>query len=247
MLDPKENKKFITCSYNRDGDSYRSPHSNLYYPPTQMKLFENSHAIRAFEVKANKAIDIYRKLYFQGGTASVYCWDLADRAFASSWVLKNEVRKEGEGVALNWSEIHVFEVKQRLTNKWNYKIPGVIKVDKVSAQKVSQRFSYDYNLTTTVIMETEKEDPILQLSGKRTLQKQRKDVVVTKVDVHDHHVAVMGRMAEELTSNLRASLAGVYCPKANEIMSHLHQNEKDKSRIYLEALRKQMKDVFKSK
>merc|ERR1719285_24418 len=245
MVDPKETKKFVTCIYNRDSDSYRSPHTNTYLPPTQMKLFQPSHALRVFEVKANKAFDIYRALYFKGGVASVYCWDLADRAFASAWVCKNEVREEG--VALNWSEIHVFEVKQRLSNKWNYNIHGVMKTDKVTAQKVSQRFSYDYNLTTTVIMETEKDDPMLQLSGKRTLQKQRKDVVVTKVDIHDHHVAVMGRMAEELSSKLRASLANVYCPKANEIMSYLHQNEKDKSRIYLEALRKQMKEAFKSK
>lgn len=245
MVDRKESKKFVTCTYNRDADYYRSPHTNTYYPRTQMKLFQPSHPLRVFEVKANKAFNIYRALYFKGGVASVYCWDLADRAFASSWVCKNEVREEG--VALSWSEIHVFEVKQRLSNKWNFKVPGVMTADKVTAQKVSQRFSYDYNLTTTVIMETEKDDPMLQLSGKRTLQKQRKDVVVTKVDVHEHHVAVMGRMAEELSSKLRASLARVYCPKANEILSYLHQNEKDRSRIYLEALRKQMKEAFKSK
>jgi len=244
MLDPKANMKFITCNYNRDGDSFRSPHTNTYFPPIQSK-FQPSHALRVFEVKANKAFDIYRTLYFQGGVASVYCWDLGDRAFASCWACKNEVQKNG--MTLYWSEIHVFEAKQRLAKWASFKIPAVMQTDKVSTQKAPQQFSWDYNLTTTVIMQTEKQDPMLQLSGKRTLQKQRKDVTVTKVDVHEHHVAVMGRMAEELSSKLRASLARVYCPKTNEILSYLHQNKEDKSKAYLEAIRKQMKEAFMSK
>jgi len=244
MLDPKANKKFITCNYNRDGDSFRSPYTNTYFPPIQSK-FQPSHALRVFEMKANKAFDIYRKLYFQGGVSSVYCWDsLQDNVnFASCWACKNEVCKDG--TTLCWSEIHVFEAKQRLA-KWNFKMPAVIQSDKVSSQK-AQQFSWNYSLTTTVIMHTQKQNPMLELSGRRQLQKQRNDVQVTKADVHEHHVAVMGRMAEELSSKLRASLARVYCPKTNEIMSYLHQNEQDKSKAYLEAIRKQMKEVFKSK
>jgi len=243
MMDPKAGKKFITCNYNRDGNSYRSPHSSQYFPPTDSK-FQPSHALRLFEVKANKAFDIYRELYFKGGVSSVYCWDLADRTFASCWACRNNETKDGANS--QWSEIHVFEVRQKFSSKVYYKIPGVIKLDNVS-QKVSQRFSYDYKLTTTVIMQTEKVDTNgmrINLSGTKTLQKAKSDVLVTKVDVDDHHVAVMGRMAEELSSKLRASLAGVYCPKGNQIMSYLHQNQKDRNRDHLEALRQQMRDAL---
>jgi len=31
--DEKSGKQYLLCDYNRDGDSYRSPWSNEYYPP----------------------------------------------------------------------------------------------------------------------------------------------------------------------------------------------------------------------
>merc|ERR1719317_1046300 len=49
MMDTKARKQFITCNYNRDGNSYRSPHSSQYFPPTDSK-FQPSHALRLFEV-----------------------------------------------------------------------------------------------------------------------------------------------------------------------------------------------------
>ena len=32
MRDEVVDKDFLLCDYNRDGDSYRSPHSNQYFP-----------------------------------------------------------------------------------------------------------------------------------------------------------------------------------------------------------------------
>jgi len=31
-MDEAEGKEFLQCEYNKDGDSYRSPWSNKYYP-----------------------------------------------------------------------------------------------------------------------------------------------------------------------------------------------------------------------
>jgi capping protein beta len=31
-MDEKEGKEFLQCEYNKDGDPYRSPWSNQYYP-----------------------------------------------------------------------------------------------------------------------------------------------------------------------------------------------------------------------
>ena len=32
MRDEEAERDFLLCDYNRDGDSYRSPHTNKYYP-----------------------------------------------------------------------------------------------------------------------------------------------------------------------------------------------------------------------
>ena len=38
-VDEKVGKSFLKHEYNRDGDSYRSPFSNQYYPPADCTFF----------------------------------------------------------------------------------------------------------------------------------------------------------------------------------------------------------------
>jgi len=225
QMDTKSNRKFITCDYNRDGDSFRSPYCNEYFPALDVDdPFVPSDQLRNFEIKANHAMNIYRDLYFQGGVSSVYCWDLEDGAFASCWACMKDVDKDG--MKLHWSEIHIFRVKPKDGGKW------------------------DYQLTSTVIVHTEhvdEEGVSLNLSGNRTVQKSTFDVPLKKKEVDDHHVAHMGQMAEELSSALLSSMAGIYYAKTNEIMSYLHQNEKDRNKQQVENLRQQMKETLKGK
>jgi len=229
MMDAKANKKFITCDYNRDGDSFRSPHTNEYLPPLDDDVedaFLPSNELRGFEIKANHAFNIYRDLYFQGGVSSVYCWDLEDGAFASCWACKKDV-EEKEAMKLHWSEIHIFEVKPNDKN-------------------------WDYKLTSTVIVHTDNVDEegiSLNVSGNRTIQMSQLNMPVSalKKDIKDHHVVVMGKMAESSSSSLLSSMAGIYYAKTNEIMSYLHQNEKDRNKETAENLRQQMERTLKAK
>jgi len=225
VMDPKTNKQFISCDYNRDGDSFRSPFCNEYFPELDVEdPFKPSDALRVFEIKANSAMNIYRDLYFQGGTSSVYCWDLEDGAFASCWACMKDVNRDG--MKLHWSEMHIFRVLPKEGNKW------------------------DYQLTSTVIVHTDKVDHegvSLNLSGNRTIQKSLFDVKVTGKDINDHHVTCMGKLCEELSSTLLSSMAGIYYAKTNEIMSYLHQNEKDRNREKTENLRLQMERTLKAK
>ena len=46
-----------------------------------------SERVRAMEVKANEAFDVYRELYYEGGVSSVYFWNLDD-GFAGVVLLK---------------------------------------------------------------------------------------------------------------------------------------------------------------
>ena len=73
----KTNKEYLTCDYNRDGDSYRSPYSNEYDPPLEDGLLPSAER-RELEVRMNDAFDIYRTLYFDEGLSSVYVWDSAE-------------------------------------------------------------------------------------------------------------------------------------------------------------------------
>merc|ERR1719223_2702111 len=69
--DSSTGKSFLLCDYNRDGDSYRSPWSNKYFPAMDDGFLPSSK-LRDMEVEANDLFDTYRKLYFEGGTSSVY-------------------------------------------------------------------------------------------------------------------------------------------------------------------------------
>lgn len=64
----------------------RSPWSNQYFPALD-DGFLPSTKLRALEVEANDLFDAYRELYFEGGTSSVYMWDL-DGGFAGCFLIK---------------------------------------------------------------------------------------------------------------------------------------------------------------
>ena len=70
-------RDFLLCDYNRDGDSYRSPWSNVYFPKIDVSepSFYPSEPLRKLELNMNEAFDQYRELYYEGGISSVYLWD----------------------------------------------------------------------------------------------------------------------------------------------------------------------------
>ncbi|ETO08302.1 hypothetical protein RFI_29085 [Reticulomyxa filosa] len=87
--DTKTGKQFITCDYNRDGDSYRSPWSNEYFPSIEDgdECLRPSENLRKLELEANEVFDHYRHAYFEGGVSSVYMWDL-DAGFAACFCIQ---------------------------------------------------------------------------------------------------------------------------------------------------------------
>ena len=64
----------------------RSPWSNRYEPPIE-DGFLPTEKLRAMEIEFNELFDAYRELYFEGGTSSVYLWDL-DHGFAACFLIK---------------------------------------------------------------------------------------------------------------------------------------------------------------
>ena len=71
------NKDFLICDYNRDEDSYRSHHSNEYFPPVSDGIKPSSR-LRQMEIEANAIFALYREQYYEGGKSSVYLWDTCE-------------------------------------------------------------------------------------------------------------------------------------------------------------------------
>ena len=60
--DPSARRSFLLCDYNRDGDSFRSPWTNAYYPPIEDGApgIAPSPPLRRLEEEANEVFDAYR-------------------------------------------------------------------------------------------------------------------------------------------------------------------------------------------
>lgn len=200
-------KSYLCCDYNRDGDSYRSPWSNKYYPEIadEDDAPHPSSYLRELESSANDSFDIYRDLYYEGGISSVYLWDTEDDdvdesgkiAFAGVVLLKkNNDKTAGAG---SWDSIHVFEVDPTSTGTASYKV------------------------TSTVILDLDNSDSIdMSLSGNLTRQTTKE----TQYTDAASHIANVGSLVEDTESKLRNMLQEVYFGKTKDVVSDLRSAEK---------------------
>lgn len=183
-------KEYLTCDYNRDGDSYRSPWSNEFDPPIADGTVPSA-ALRKLEVAANDAFDIYRDLYYEGGVSSVYFWDLDD-GFAGVVLLK----KQTSGSSKNdggWDSIHVFEAVERGR-------------------------SSQYKLTSTIMLHMLSDNATLgrmDLSGNMTRQVEQEMDVKERSD----NIANIGRLVEDMELKMRNQLQEVYFGKTKDIVN----------------------------
>lgn len=201
--DTKAGKQFILCDYNRDGDSFRSPWSNNYYPGLDDgdEGFQPSDELRRLEIEANQVFDVYRHQYFEGGVSSVYMWDL-DEGFAACFCIQKDAvgDKELAGFKGSWSSVHVFEV---------------------TPQK-SGTNTHQYRLTSTVLVSmpaTLKGLGEIDLSGSITKQATKVATLKKIADSTESHVEIMGPMLEDLELDLRNTIEGIYFQKTKEIIN----------------------------
>lgn len=195
-------KKYLTCDYNRDGDSFRSPWNNKYDPPLADGT-EPSPELRELEVSFNDAFDIYRDLYYEGGVSSSYLWD-QDGGFAGVVLFKKSADKKvgAENHNGGWDSIHVFEV-----------------------EKVSRK-SASYKLTSTVILDMRGKSQglgTLDLSGNLTRQSEQ----TLPVADESSHIKNIGSMVEDMESKLRNILNEVYFGKTRDIIGDLRSKLMD--------------------
>mmetsp|Transcript_26283 Transcript_26283/g.42973 ORF Transcript_26283/g.42973 Transcript_26283/m.42973 type:complete len:289 (-) Transcript_26283:428-1294(-) len=203
--DEKTGQSFILCDYNRDGDSYRSPWSNEYFPPISDSNggFKPSAKLRKLEIEANSVFDVYRHQYFEGGVSSVYMWDLdeASGSFAACFCIQKEAEgaKDMAGFKGAWSSVHVFEVTSS-----------------------GAKDTFNYKLTSTVLVSMPmkiKGVGDIDLSGNVTKQSQKSAKLETYADQLQSHLEIMGPMLEDLELDLRTTINNVHFQKTKEIIN----------------------------
>ncbi|QPG72772.1 hypothetical protein FOA43_000073 [Brettanomyces nanus] len=199
-------KSYLCCDYNRDGDSFRSPYSNEYYPAIEdeAEAPHPSSYLRQLEMQANDSFDIYRELYYEGGISSVYLWDAEDEVVDKSGrigfdgvvLLKKSIDNDSGGA---WDSIHVFEVQPKINGDASYK------------------------LTSTIILDLSTSNDIdMYLSGNLTRQTTRE----AKYTDAASHVANIGSLIEDTEGKLRNMLQEVYFGKTKDIVGDLRSIEK---------------------
>ncbi|KAK6454861.1 F-actin-capping protein subunit beta [Scheffersomyces xylosifermentans] len=199
-------KQYLSCDYNRDGDSYRSPWSNKYYPTPAVDDDAPppfpSDLLRQLELKANDSFDVYRDLYYEGaGISSAYLWDTSEdenpdslqEGFAGVVLFKKET-DDGSG---KWDSIHVFEVIAESST------------------------SFLYKLTSTVILDLQNKSlSSLSLSGNLTRQLESTSSIEldSGLNLETNHLINLGTLVEKSEYNIRNLLQEVYFDKLKDIM-----------------------------
>lgn len=187
-------KQFITCDYNRDGDSYRSPFSNKYFPPCEDGFLPSTRH-REMEKMANQLFETYRGLYFKEGYCAVYVFDIEEgesesQKFGACWLVQKDVQG-GNLQGGFWNSTHVFEVQPK---------DG----------------KFEYNLTSNVMISMQLSDDKIghiDLSGLRT--KTSQEVAPAKDDAG--HVCFMGKMLEDMELRIRNEIEGIYIQKTRSV------------------------------
>lgn len=200
----KTGRDYLCCDYNRDGNSYRSPWSNAFEPPIDpddaADLIPGGR-VRRMEENLNTAVDVYRELYYEGGTSSAYLWALDD-GFAGVVLFKKSTNASASAGKGGWDSIHVFEVNEAAGKR-----------------------SAHYRLTSTVILDlglSSQSVDNLDLAGNLTRQTQADlSCGFRDSEVELQHVVNIGRTVEDMETRMRNMLQEVYFGKAKDVVGDL--------------------------
>jgi len=195
-FDDSMSRDFLLCDYNRDGDSYRSPWSNKYFPSASGVL--PSKETRDLEIKMNKAMNIYRELYFEGGVSSSYLWD-TDSGFSGCVLIKKtqDQTRGGQPMKGTWDSVHVFQVDVQTQNTASYQLTSTIMLCIETETKETGTISLAGNLTR-------QEEKTLNFSG-------------------DSHIANVGSFIEVMENRLRETINTIYFGRTKDIVSFLRK------------------------
>ena len=195
---------FIKCEQNRDGDSYRSPITNKYFPAPEEEGKFPSQNLRKLEEKLNKMFKVYTRSYYgSNAIVSCYCWDFSENikdGFGVAVIIKNNINHENNINEANWNSTNIVTVNFNENE-------GKIKAN--------------YNLVTTVSLIMSFDNKIcgkVSLSGMVARNSHLDNKIVKDYVNDDAHIGNIGVLIEDLESNIRNTLDVIYVSKSKEII-----------------------------
>ena len=202
---------FIMCEQNRDGDSYRSPFSNKYYPVPDDDAKYPSSELRYLEEKLNKMFKLYVKFYYnenKDAISSVYCWELGDS------------KEDGFGVAVLIKNI-VTETKKVNSGCWDSSNLVTVTFTNEGGKKKAK-----YSLISTVNLSMGFDHPVcgkVGLSGTIAKSSHYSKFVNDYIS-DDDHIGNIGVLIEDMENSIRNTMSNIYVMKSKEIIDTARYN-----------------------
>lgn len=147
--DTKTGKPFLKHEYNRDGDSYRSPWCNQYFPASEDCTFMPSAELLQLEQRANDLFAQYVYLYYDSGaTSSVYFVDTDGKGFNAAFLCKKELKNEKLIKYGAWDAINVVSCT-RDGEEASYKVITTVMIVVDSTTAKQGNFSINGSISKT--------------------------------------------------------------------------------------------------
>ena len=134
-VDTSNAREFLKHEYNRDGDSYRSPWSNAYFPTSDEASVFPSPDLLKMEQKANEIFATYVRLYYDYAISSVYFVDSQEgQGFSGCFLVKKEMKNESSLTYGNWDAIHIVSCNLTELPKVTYRIVSTVMISLEAAE-----------------------------------------------------------------------------------------------------------------
>lgn len=199
--DTTNGKKFLKHEYNRDGDSYRSPWSNEFFPESPDALNYPSDQLLQLEQKANEMFAQYVKLYYDYATSSVYFKDTDTQGFDACFLVKKEMDKTSKVRGGTWDAIHIVVCTMKDAPKVSYKVLSTIMI---SLEMIEPNGVGTITLHGSSSKNASEQVQLPNDFGDRT-------------DPDVFHIAQIGRLIEANEDVLRATVQDTYISKQRQI------------------------------
>ena len=199
---------FIECDINKDGDSYRSPWSNQYFPNIESNKFLPNE-LRQLEEKLNTFIKLYTKFYYGESAISSVYFKLQDNSIPNGFfcytLIKNNISKSDKLKENSFLDsIHVTTIKFMRENNAGKEQIKVI-------YKTKSNFIYDIKL---------KDFDGACYNGNNKTENTKTAYVDNYFD-NDTHITLIGSSIEENEEILRNQIDGYTLEKNISICNEI--------------------------
>lgn len=224
-----EDGRFVCCEYNRDGDSYRNPSTNKYYPPLTDGKYP-SEPLRQLEIKLNQMFRVYTNFYYSNqALSSVYCYELDNdnelpcKQFVCAVLIKHKLEDSSK------IDSGVWDASNLVTVTLNPEGQSKVKYKLISNVNVYLNFA------------KEKKTKI-SIGGSMTKESSSEYDIANVIIDDQFHVEKIGTLIEDLETRIREEIEVIYFKKTTEIIetARYSQSEGKPNKSAIEDLRNVM-------